>query len=62
MGDKYKTEYKDGGFLGVTPIREYVVDQESGERVGELLRWDYQKAGDVIASGEWEPYDDDEDD
>ena len=61
MSDKYKTEYKSGpGLFGLLPRAEYVVDAETGERVGELVRWDHEKAGDVIARGDWQPYDEED--
>jgi len=46
MGDKYRTEYKSGG--GIVPREEYVVNKETGEREGTILRWDHEKAGEVI--------------
>ncbi|MFA4954827.1 MAG: hypothetical protein WC641_05955 [Patescibacteria group bacterium] len=61
MGDKYRTEYKSGGEFGIVPRVEYVIDKETGERKGEVVRWDYENAGDKIADGDWDPYDDDDD-
>lgn len=61
MGPKYETERKGGGGLDIFPVTEYVVDKESGERVGELTRWQHENAGDKIADGEWTPYDSDDD-
>jgi|WetSurMetagenome_2_1015567.scaffolds.fasta_scaffold1173508_2 hypothetical protein len=62
MGNQYRTEHKGGNLCGtgLTPTREYVVDKESGERVGEISRWEYEKAGELIEKGEWEPYDEDD--
>jgi len=56
MSDKYKTEYKGGNFMGITPIEEYVIDRQTGEYVGELVRWEHQDAGDKIKDGDWTPY------
>lgn len=64
MSDRYNTQTKSGGGVlsGIVPRTEYVVEKATGERVGEVTRWDWQNAGDKIAAGEWEPYDDDDDD
>lgn len=60
MSGKYSTEYKSGNFCGtdLTPTREYVVNNETNERVGEVVRWQHEEAGKLIENGEWEPYGD----
>ena len=61
MSPKYSVERKGGGGCDLFPVAEYVVDNESGERVGELTRWQWQEAGEKIADGDWEPYTSDDD-
>jgi len=56
MSDRYRTEYKSGGFLGLTPDVDYVIDRETGEYVGEVAHWDHNHVGELIAEGKWQPY------
>lgn len=56
MSDRYRTEYKSGGILGLTPKVDHVIDRKTGEYVGEVAHWDHNDVGELIAEGKWEPY------
>jgi len=56
MSDRYRTEYKSGGFLGITPDVDHVIDRKTGEYVGEVAHWQHEDVGKLIAEGKWESH------
>ena len=56
MSDRYRTEYKSGGFFDITPNVSYDFDLETNDYVGEVAHWDHDDIGELIAEGKWEPY------